>query len=420
VALAAGSLTLPSSATGRSRLNVSLTTLKFNGTALPSGALLVAHLHAARCSASPAGGEHYRQNLTLPDDSLAVPPPAGSGQGSNTFGVRVPPSGMASAVQPMLVDYDRGLSVVLHEGAALRGYAPVTAGARAACCDLVPNLPDLPETYSVTIEANFGLSKAYTMVRQEYKSREENKITVVEHSNMLRTVTIQDYTKNVTYKLLQNATYPNGVCEATACRNTPLSQCNGQVQDTAALFTLGDGQPIFFDGVNLKNVRGISCERWSRNFTITTPFGNDTGVASYYFPISSWKNRGENFHRLLKRIEVVGFSRRGAFSHSYEWLNMVPAVSNVDVFNPCRVLAMGPMGVSQSSVMKGCGCDVPAQPPAKGGKMYGPGSMAALGIILPLFTLAVGHYMGSNSALKGPAAGGHVRLQDEVALTAQK
>ncbi len=109
---------------------MSLSSLRYNAAPLPSSALLVAHLHAARCSATPPGGDHYRQNTSLPDDALSVPPPAGSGQGTNTFSVRVPSSGVASAAQPLLVDYDRALSVILHEGGNTSGYSPTSPGSR--------------------------------------------------------------------------------------------------------------------------------------------------------------------------------------------------------------------------------------------------------------------------------------------------
>ncbi len=142
--------------------------VRFGGAPLASGATLVAHLHAGRCSASPAGGAHYLQNRSGVDDALSSPPPSGTAQGSNTFSVRVRSGVANAATQPFLVDYDRALSVVLHEGGASTGYAPAAAGSRAACCDLVPNLPDLPDDWSATIECNFGGDKAYTLVRQEF------------------------------------------------------------------------------------------------------------------------------------------------------------------------------------------------------------------------------------------------------------
>ena len=151
-----------------------------------------------------------------------------------------------------------------------------------------------------------------------------------------------------------------------------------------------------------------------------------SGVAFYYFPLSSWSNRGEAFHRLLKRVEVNGthFSANGAqraFSHSYEFVNMVPAITNADVFNPCYVLQSGGLGVSRAYSVTGCGCDKKpstAPPPAKGSACSA-GSLAALGILLPLFTLGIGAAVGVCVARKSGrvAPGAHERLRDEVALT---
>lgn len=50
------------------------------------------------------------------------------------------------SVRSWLVDYDRALSIVLHNA----------SGARIACGDLIPNMPALPDVWSATIEANIG------------------------------------------------------------------------------------------------------------------------------------------------------------------------------------------------------------------------------------------------------------------------
>lgn len=411
-----------SGAQGRSRLNVSVSIL-FRGQPLTSKAVLVAHVHASSCSGSlPPGGPHYLFNASLPDDTLPVPPPAGTGQGVNTFSVRVPASGLASATQPFLVDYDRALSVVLHEGAAVAGYAPLLAGSRIGCADLVPTLPDLPQTYSMTIEANFGLSKAYTMVRQQYQSAAANKITAVQHSSMQRLVVIQDFNTNSTFTIQQNSSYPQGICEMTSCRGTPLSQCGTTVPDLSVLFKLGDGQPIAFEGVNLANVRGITCERWTRNYSFSSPVGTSSGTARYYVPVSSWHNRGEAYHRLLKRIEIFGSSAGpgggmgSPYSHSYEFVDFVPDVINTDVFDPCRVLKMGPLGVLNNGTVTGCGCDTPApaaQPASSGGS-----SGLAARIIIPLLTLVVGAGGGLFVGRMRDGAKGAPRGEEGVSLVA--
>ena len=234
---------------------------------------------------------------------------------------------------------------------------------------------------------------------------------------------MQDRAKNVTYSLKQTAAYPNGVCEMTRVNFAADIRLR-----TSAEFLEVDmaDASLRFDGVNVKNVRGINCERWSRNFTI--PFGPSAvaqGLVFYYFPISSWSHRGESFHRLVKRVEVAGTYTNATgvrpFSHSYEFVNLVPAVTNRDIFNPCYVLQMGGLGTSRATTVTGCGCDAnkPAAAPAgsSGGKMI------ALGLLLPLFTLALGAGVGLCIGRRGldgggrGAAGKHERLQEEVQLT---
>ena len=169
-------------------------------------------------------------------------------------------------------------------------------------------------------------------------------------------VQVQDRAKNVTYVLKQNATYPNGVCEVSRAARGPGDSgvSDGKLKTSAEFLQFDLADPTLrFDGVNVKNVRGIDCERWSRNFSI--PFGPSDvsrGVVYYYFPISSWSNRGETFHRLIKRVELVGERVNGTstrpYSHSYEFVNLVPAITNRDVFNPCYVLQMGGLGTSRA------------------------------------------------------------------------
>ena len=390
-------------------------TITSSGSAIGGSVVFVAHLHASRCSVLPPGGAHYLQNTSLPDDALAPPVAAGSSQGTNTMSLRVSPANVSSsATQPWLVDYDRALSVVLHEPSAAAGYSPTAAGARFACCNLAPNLPDFPTTWSATIEANFGKGRAYTMTRQEFYSQDLNKVAIVQHTNMARTVEVQHLSTNTLYSLSQNATYPYGVCVQSAIGSGPqnaMMASNGQLKSTESFLQFSPDQPISFDGTNVVNVRGISCERWSRNYSFSFgPGESSNGTATYAFPVSTWNNRGESYHRLIKRVEVVGthYSARTGnrdYTNSYEFVNFVPAVTNLDVFDPCFVLQMGPLGTTRNYSVTGCGCEtrpgMQAPPrntnggvPSASGKMYGPGSMAAVGIIVPLITLALGAAIG--------------------------
>jgi hypothetical protein len=124
---------------------------------------------------------------------------------------------------------------------------------------------------------------------------------------------VQDVFLNRSYTLIQNATYPNGLCVQSVCVPNPLQPCNGQLDGLESYYNLGAGAPVNFDGKNIQNVRGITCERWSRNITVppqrnqSTP--NISATVYFYFPVNSWSNRGESYHRLLKRIQVNGTVR---------------------------------------------------------------------------------------------------------------
>lgn len=119
-------------ATGSTRFNVSLTVASTVGAAVPA---LVAHVHASRCTAVPPGGSHYLYNASGLDDAMVDTGSLTPAYGTNTLSVVLSATRSArSTVQPWLVDYDRALSVVLHD----------TAG-RIACANLVPTLPNLPD-----------------------------------------------------------------------------------------------------------------------------------------------------------------------------------------------------------------------------------------------------------------------------------
>ena len=98
-------------------------------------------------------------------------------------------------------------------------------------------------------------------------------------------------------------------------------------------------------------------------------------------------------------------------------------MQNVDVFNPCLLLHHGPQGVSLSKPVTGCGCEkfvMPAAGPAppascaapstSGGGQYGPGSMAAVAIVLLLAGLCFGFYGERIVRRRQAAIPGHTRL----------
>ena len=297
-------------ATGTTRFNVSVTVSSTVGAAVP---VLVAHVHSSRCNAVPPGGGHYLYNASGPDDAMVDTGSQTPAYGVNTLSVVLSARGVKSTQQPWLANYDQALSVVIHDPYG-----------RIACANLVPNLPSLPPAYSVTIEANFGLSKAYTMVVKEYSNGTHR--TVLIHTNTSSQAQVQDATANMTYTLSQNATYPNGVCVATRCVPNPFEPCNGQLAGLESYYSIGEGNPVGYDGFNVLNVRGIPCERWSRAISLNIPgvgISSTNATAYFYFPQQGWSNMGESYHRLIKRIQLNGTSTQsGNFSHSYEFIDL--------------------------------------------------------------------------------------------------
>ena len=220
-------------ASGNTRFNISVTVTRSGGGVLPP---LVAHVHSARCSAVPPGGQHYLHNSSMPDDALPATWSPGVTYGTNTLSAllsfRNASYGTMSTGQPWLANFDAALSVVIHDPAG-----------QVACSNLVPALPDLPEEYSVTMEANFGFGKAFTMVMKEYASTALGKRAIVMHSNTTAQAQVQDLVTNMTYTLVQNATYPNGVCTASRCIPNPLQPCLGTLQGLASYYSIGSCVP---------------------------------------------------------------------------------------------------------------------------------------------------------------------------------
>jgi len=170
-------------ATGTTRFNISV-----NVTGVRRLPALVAHVHSQRCAYLPPGGGHYKYNSSLSDDAMVNTGSFTPNYGTNTLSLVISQNGRTSTTQqPWLIDYDQAASVVIHDPLLIG-----SANQRIACINLIPNLPNLPSDYSTTIEANFGLTKSYTMVQVEYASATLGKRTIVTHSNVTSQVQVQD------------------------------------------------------------------------------------------------------------------------------------------------------------------------------------------------------------------------------------
>lgn len=347
-----------------------------------------AHVHSQRCDVNK-GGPHYMKD------------PSGPDSGTNIFEVSLPFAAGArrqssgSVIRPYLADYDKGASVVLHDA----------NGERFACCNLVPNLPTLPDSWSATIEANIVHDKSkdlkssanvsYSMLRKEWYHKPSNNLRIDEHSSYSRQTRLVNSVLDKMIVMHKNDTFKDGICEDHSLngRMARFITRNGNhtLMSTAEMFAFKGNTPDVYHGVTGAGeyVRGIPCEKWTRNVTMP-PFGRDGTTHSYtfeyYFPVSSWMIRRESYHRMLARVVVKsdkGFSGHPIL-HYYDFVDMIPDVGSMEVFNPCEVYS------AAKALAGNCTCGLPGAPaPAPwaagggGGKSSAQmaGEMAAVAIV---------------------------------------
>jgi len=264
-----------------------------------------------------------------------------------------------STTVPEVLDYDEVKSVMVSLDAARNA---------SICCNLIPKLPEIPEEFSTTIEANFlkpGHAESYTMHRKEFYDphwKGSGAERIEEHSSRHSKVEIRDYSSGHRYQLFRNQTYPNGHCVKTEVTDRDWDSVGGHLQSTSRHLSfihpskrVGEEDEVLdeqYEG-NDHFVRGIKCEKWSyqMNFTRDPAAPPNTYTVSHFFPVASWQVRAESYHRLPKRIQLNGSRADGtAVSHHYDYIDMQPFVEDPETtFDPCKVLGTDFTG--------NCGCD---------------------------------------------------------------
>ena len=319
---------------GRSMLNFTFRFGLSAGQTVDTGQSWKAHIHASRCDVS-SGGTHYLQNtngLDLGDNIFEVVFDA------KQYGDDILGSG--NVTRQYLADYDRAASVVVH----------IPGGTRALCCNLAPALPKLPDTWSATIEANInnfdaGSNLSYTMLRKEWYHAETNSLRIDEHSAYSRQTRLMNTAEERLVTMHRNDTFPDGIC-----RDHPLQSrmssfltrgSSHTIKSTAEMFSFEGDAPDEYHGITASHeyVRGVPCEKWTRNVTM----GTKKYTYEFFFPVSSWMIRRESYHRMLWRVVVKsdnGF-RGQPVLHFYDFVDMVPYVEDMEVFNPCNVYNTG-------------------------------------------------------------------------------
>ncbi len=222
-----------------------------------------AHIHASRCDVS-SGGTHYLQNQN------------GLDGGENIFEVVFDAKrsgdeimGTGNVTREFLADYDRAASVVVH----------IADGTRILCCNLAPALPKLPDTWSATIEANInnfdaGSNLSYTILRKEWYHAETNNLRIDEHSAYSRQTRMMNTVEERLITMHRNDTFPDGSCsdhplQSRMSRFLTRGGTDHTIKSTAEMFSFEGDAPDEYHGITASHeyVRGVACEKWTRNVT---------------------------------------------------------------------------------------------------------------------------------------------------------
>eukprot|EP00899_Mesostigma_viride_P022109 jgi/Mesvir1/3082/Mv26185-RA.1 len=350
-----------------------------SGAAIPAGAIFKAHVHASSCdSGTLPGGDHYKQNASITTEVV---------DNELWFTLTVGADGRASASvdRGWFADYDKTMSVVIHDssdvtGSTLEGRNSLRGGHnRIACCDLVPPLPSLPDSWSVSIEANI-LARGYTVEREEVYDSERSTLVLRDTTHRASFTDISNFNT-----MRRRTVYAgNHTCTSKEIDSRTLSMfgqnsTHGQFRmfSTAEYLRFASGNETYVPGTFL--VRGVPCEKWALT-NVTDKEGTLTYTAQYYFTEDNWNEPVFSFHRSLRRVEVEGRFLKGpragsTFHNVYDFTGLRPFVVDEDeVTNPCRAYGGG---------IEGCGCSGSNRDESWDAK---PGEIAAIIIFLSLIT----------------------------------
>jgi hypothetical protein len=195
---------------------------------------------------------------------------------------------------------------------------------------------------------------------------ERNLYLYCSHSSYSKQTRLVNLDHDKMIVLHKNETFPDGHCEDHALSNSMVRFLtrggNHTLMSTAEMFGVKGDSPDVYHGVTGAGeyVRGIPCEKWTRNVTMPA-FGSFASSHAYtfefYFPVSSWAIRRESYHRMLSRVVIrsdKGF-RGGPVLHYYDFVDMIPEVTDMRVFNPCDVYSGKPLAGN-------CTCGLPGAP----------------------------------------------------------
>lgn len=198
-----------------------------------------------------------------------------------------------------------------------------------------PPLPDLPESFEVTVEAVI-VNKNYSMTMVEHYDYDNNVISFFRNTpeKHVWTVDYIDHDESITISYDPTAPGVSAFhgnssnplarnCTLHAASEFVVDQKSHHLKTTEEMFRFGKQ----FDEMYLgqESVRGIPCDHWVHNITHPT-FNNGTSeyALHWYFAVEDWIADG--LHRVPVRARIIGTStqqdgRSTDFDHYYEYMN---------------------------------------------------------------------------------------------------
>ncbi|XP_060604426.1 uncharacterized protein LOC132757231, partial [Ruditapes philippinarum] len=197
-----------------------------------------------------------------------------------------------------------------------------------------PTLPDLPDQFQTTIEANFVI-KGYTITAYEYFDNPGNRAAMRANKNDTDNISLFDYTNN-------QLTFINGKsCQVKNLTTDPTDVYFGSfskggipphiLNSRGALhFLKSSGQQYMGKDV----VRGISVDHWRS--CIYWPQIRANFTLDYYFTVQEWKD-AIAYPRIPVRAYVKGVTEdfTGAVSHVehyYDYVDFRTEIADLTVF----------------------------------------------------------------------------------------
>jgi hypothetical protein len=98
---------------------------------------------------------------------------------------------------------------------------------------------------------------------------------------------------------------------------------------------------------NTQKIRGIECDVWAANVSLTFNRSRDNTTtalnftASFYFPVNQWLVDRESYHRMLKAVILNGTRNGQPFETWINYVNFRPRTVYSPMFDVCAISPYG-------------------------------------------------------------------------------